>query len=381
MKIKSHLQFYLENKISPVSQNFKKNIHFQRRSSLYKYLGLTKEYFENKSILEVGPAEGHNSTFLAHLNPKELLLLEPNPYAHNNIRKIFKKINVSDKRLKIVKTTLEKFKTKKVFDIVICEAWLGINSHERKLMKKLSKFVKKGGILIVTAASPIGFFSNILRRILGNLVTKNVNNLDKKTSILVKAFSSHLKTLKNMSCPHKDWVQDSLIGSGFLSMHPTPKMIFKDVGEKFDFFNSYPTFNSDWRWYKDLHGGKENAKKNFLKNYFKQCHNFIDYRHVYKEANPKLNSNLEKKVSALMQILIKYEYKRNDKNFNKFKNKLKSIYKLFKKIDSFKNEGVLQGINLIENKKNISVAKIKKMEKFRYVFGRELLYLSLLKIK
>ena len=82
-----------------------------------------------------------------------------------------------------------------------------------------------------------------------------------------------------------------------------------------------------------------------------------------------------------MKILIKYEYKRNDKNFNKFKNKLKSIYKLFKKIDSFKNEGVLQGINLIENKKNISVAKIKKMEKFRYVFGRELLYLSLLKIK
>ena len=82
-----------------------------------------------------------------------------------------------------------------------------------------------------------------------------------------------------------------------------------------------------------------------------------------------------------MKILIKYEYKRNDKNFNNFKNKLKSIYKLFKKIDSFKNEGVLQGINLIENKKNISVAKIKKMEKFRYVFGRELLYLSLLKIK
>ena len=102
MNVKSHLQFYLENRISPVGQKFKKKNHFQRRESLYNYLGLTKEYFKNKTVLEVGPAEGHNSTYIASLNPKELNLLEPNPFAYRNIRKVFKKVNVSTRKTKII---------------------------------------------------------------------------------------------------------------------------------------------------------------------------------------------------------------------------------------------------------------------------------------
>ena len=46
--------------------------------------------------------------------------------------------------------------------------------------------------------------------------------------------------MKNMSCPYDHWVQDCLLGDGFLNMHPEPKTLFKDVGNKFNFFNSYP---------------------------------------------------------------------------------------------------------------------------------------------
>ena len=381
MNVKSHLQFYLENKISPVGQNFKKINHFQRRESLYNYLGLTKEYFKNKAVLEVGPAEGHNSTYIASLKPKELNLLEPNPFAHRNIRKVFKKNNVSSRKTKIITTTLEKYNTKKKFDIVICEAWLGVNSHERKLMIKLSKFVKKGGLLVVTAASPIGYFSNIIRRYLANEISNNSQNLKKRTNILVKAFASHLKTMKNMSCPFEHWVQDSLIGSGFLSMHPTPKMIFTDLGKKFDFYNSYPTFNSDWRWYKDLYGSKKELKLNFLKNYYKQCHNFIDYRNVYKSLKPEFNIRLENEVQSLMNYLIKYEKNKTQKLKNFVINKIKKICNFLKKIEDLNSKGILEALNLIKNQKNISVDQIRKLKKFKYIFGRELLYLSLLKIK
>ena len=381
MNVKSHLQFYLENRISPVGQKFKKKNHFQRRESLYNYLGLTKEYFKNKTVLEDGTAEGHNSTYIASLNPKELNLLEPNPFAYRNIRKVFKKVNVSTRKTKIITSTLEKFKTKKKYDIVICEAWLGISSHERKLMVKLSKFVKKGGLLVVTAASPIGYFSNIIRRYLANEISKDAKNFKKKTKILVKAFAPHLKTMKNMSCPFDHWVQDSLIGSGFLSMHPTPKMIFADLGKKFDFYNSYPAFNSDWRWYKDLYGSKKEIKYNFLKNYYKQCHNFLDYRNVYKSINPRFNIKLENEVQNLMNYLIKYERNTTQKSKNFVISKINKIYNFLKKIKNFRSIGILEAMSLIKNKKKISAEKIGNLKKFKYIFGRELLYLSLLKIK
>ena len=38
-------------------------------------------------------------------------------------------------------------------------------------------------------------------------------------------------------------------------------------------------------------------------------------------------------------------------------------------------------MSLIKNKKKISAEKIGNLKKFKYIFGRELLYLSLLKIK
>ena len=106
------------------------------------------------------------------------------------------------------------FKSKK-YDIVICEAWLGIVKKERKLITKLGKFVKKDGILIITASSSISFLSNILRRFIGVCVTQNINSFEKKTNFLINFYKNHLETMKNMSCPYKDWVQDCLIGDGF----------------------------------------------------------------------------------------------------------------------------------------------------------------------
>ena len=158
-------------------------------------------------------------------------------------------------------------------------------------------------------------------------------------------------------------------------------MIFTDLGKKFDFYNSYPTFNSDWRWYKDLYGSKKELKLNFLKNYYKQCHNFIDYRNVYKSLKPEFNIRLENEVQSLMNYLIKYEKNKTQKLKNFVINKIKKICNFLKKIEDLNSKGILEALNLIKNQKNISVDQIRKLKKFKYIFGRELLYLSLLKIK
>ena len=371
-----HLTYYLKYKISPVGQNIlNKKKHFQRRESLYNQLGITKKLLSKSEILEVGPAEGHNAAYLASCNPKILHLVEPNPNANKNIFRIFKKLKVSRSKTKIYKKKFENFKSKKKYDIVICEAWLGIVKKERKLITKLGKFVKKDGILIITASSSISFLSNILRRFIGVCVTQNINSFEKKTNFLINFYKNHLETMKNMSCPYKDWVQDCLIGDGFLNIHPNPKEIFEDAGKNFNFFNSYPKFYNDWRWYKDLIKREFNTKKNFLNQYNKNAHNFIDYKSSFPKIQAKQNIILSNKTRELLKILILCEKKLTFENDKKFLNKFKEIHKIIKK-----NNIRIKGLNEIENiLKNKKFHVTQNLKYFKYNFGRELFYISLIK--
>ena len=137
--------------------------------------------------------------------------------------------------------------------------------------------------------------------------------------------------MKNMSCPYKDWVQDCLIGDGFLNIHPNPKEIFEDAGKNFNFFNSYPKFYNDWRWYKDLIKREFNTKKNFLNQYNKNAHNFIDYKSSFPKIQAKQNIILSNKTRELLKILILCEKKLTFENDKKFLNKFKEIHKIIKK--------------------------------------------------
>ena len=88
--LNDHLGFYLKHQISPVHQNISNlTKHMERRNSLYRYLGLPKGYFSGKKILEVGPASGHNSLYIATCNPDKFDLLEPNPVAFNEIQELY----------------------------------------------------------------------------------------------------------------------------------------------------------------------------------------------------------------------------------------------------------------------------------------------------
>lgn len=371
-----HLKYYIQHNISPVGQDItnKKN-HFQRREALYNQLGLTKKYLSGLEILEVGPAEGHNAAYIASCKPKRLDLVEPNPNANTNIFKVFNKLNVSTNKTYIHKKKFEDFNLKKKFDLVICEAWLGKNKEERKLITKLSKFVKDNGILIITSSSPVSFLSNIIRRFVAfNVLPKNIS-FEQKTNFLVKFFKNDLNTLKNMSCPHKDWVQDSLLGDGFLNMHPDPIQIFKDVGLKFNFYNSYPKFYNEWRWYKDLIENKFNLKKEFLKNYKNNIHNFIDYKKTFPPTSIKKNNLLSNQTDFLMKLLISNELKPTPKKYDAFLSTLIKINKNLKK-SNIVNQGFLEVINYLKKKDFNSV---KHSKYFKYNFGRELFYLSLIK--
>ena len=291
---KSHLGFYLEHGISPVSQDISNlSTHLERRSSLYRYLGLPSGYFAGKKVLEVGPASGHNSLYVASRNPDEFDLLEPNPVAVDEIRNLYRNFDVLHTTPNVIMETLEQFFTVKTYDVVICEAWLGISDNERKLMTKLAALVKEGGILITTVSSPVGYFFNMVRRLLSGQFLTRTNDFLRNTTDLLSAFGPHLETLKDMTCPHIDWVQDSLLNPGFLTMPPSPAMFFEDVGKDYRIYNSYPRLSSDWRWYKSLHGEEGLFNSVFLEDFSENIHNLLDYRFVFDTRSSTLNGELE----------------------------------------------------------------------------------------
>ena len=374
---KDHLGFYLEHEISPVHQNISNlSNHLERRESLYRYLGLPKSYFSGKKILEVGPASGHNSLYIASCSPEKIDLLEPNPVAINEIHELYEQFNVPHTQPKVILQTLEEFEKDQAYDVVVCEAWLGISDHERKLMKKLAGFVKKEGVLITTLASPVGYFFNMIRRLFANQLLSEFDSLEKKSKTLLMAFSSHLKTLKDMTCPHIDWVQDSLLNPGFLTMHPMPEMFIEDIGSRFSIYNSYPNFSSDWRWYKSLYGKKKNFNEIFLDSFSRNGHNFLDYRHVFNARSSNLNGELEELCLGLRNLVTEYEKEKSNSYVSDIIEILNLVKNNLTGLEEPTIDKSIDEIMKLLRRDQFDAQSIKQMKFFNKCFGRELLYIS-----
>ena len=375
------LEYYLKESISPVHYNLKnRKKHFEIRSSLYQLLGLPPNLIYGKDVLEVAPGSGHNSIYTATLLPNNYQLVEPNPIGCRDIIEIFKKLSIRHTKPKLKKTTLGNFKTKKLYDIVITEGWPGgYLDFDKKMLKKLSSFVKPGGVMLISFFPPIGGMATYLRRLISNRIILNKDNFQNKTNLLDKAFSSHLKNLKSMSRSNKHWIQDSLLNPYICVAHNTPELCLKILNNKFEIYNSVPKFTNDWRWYKSLHGKSKKFNENFISEYHKINHSLIDYRMSGTRRSSKKNNVLEKlcfSFAVKTKKNEKFGVKKYKKNIEPF---LKKIIKNIKK-DLPKNVylSLIEANNLLK-KKQIDINDISKMKYFSSLFGREQCYLSFIR--
>ena len=176
------LEYYIKEGISPVHQDISNlSKHFQIRSSLYRLLGLIPSFFTGKDIIEVGPGSGHNSIYTATLLPRTYELVEPNPLALKDISKIFGDLSIKHTKPNIISKCIEDFKSDKLYDIAICEGWLGgIHDYEKSMLIKLSSFVKSGGVMLITFYSPIGGMATFLRRLLAYRLISKKDSMKKK---------------------------------------------------------------------------------------------------------------------------------------------------------------------------------------------------------
>jgi len=378
MTVKDHLAFYLEHGISPVHQDITDlRRHLERRGSLYRRLGMPAMAFEGRTVLEVGPGSGHNSLYVAGCGPARLDLVEPNPVGAREIAERYAGFEAPHATPRVIHERLEDFSAGNVYDVAIAEAWIGATPNERRLMRKLADCVRPGGVLIVTLTSPIGILANLLRRLLGYRLMEDARSLAARTAILQQAFGVHLSTLEAMSRPHEDWIHDSLLNPAALTACLTPEPFFGLLPD-FTVFESFPRFATDWRWYKALYGDGRRFNEAFLESYDRECHNQYDYRVVLPPQNPGDNRALEADCMTLVDLVIAGEAAGMPPRENTVIPIVHGIRDRMAATSADWAEGIEEFLTLY-TAADITPPAVAAMKHFAPVFGRELIYISMIR--
>lgn len=386
----SLVDFYRENKISPVRQDISDiKAHFERRGSLYRLLGVAPSLLEGKSILEVGPGGGFNAVFTASLAPALYHLVEGNPTGIDHIKEQLAKLPEFTKNIEIFCSLLEDYKQEKTYDLVICEGMLSGVPYPRETLALLKKYVKPGGVLIITCIDNISYFPDTLRRLVAQLLIDKKSTLEEQTAKLLPVFSLHFEKLPGMNRPAEDWIIDNLINPASIGALLSIPDAIEVLSGEFDFYGSSPDFVTDWRWYKQLISKDKRFNERALNQYWCEVHNFIDYSQKLPERSLKENQLLYKlcvdfrlALRALEDstILGISEGKNldNTKLLQEIRLKLSNLSSGVKKFNSLAYLAINEIISWLETNKD-STAYLDACPNFQKLFGRGQQYLSFIK--
>ena len=379
------LNYYLKHGISPVcylTSNLSE--HLERRRSLYNMLGLPGILFRDGKILEIAAGSGQNSLYVAAQRPARYVIVEPNPVALKQIEETYSNFSVSHTRPEIIPVTLENYPSHELFDVVICEGWLGSSGHERSLVGNIADRVAPGGIMILTALSISGWLSNLIRYCLvQKLLSGKPYEYDSQVALVLEALSSHLQTISGMTRRHEDWVRDNMVNPTYLDQGLTLEMILREASQRgFTVLGASPDFITEWRWFKQLVGNNSRTNENALECYERYAHNFLDYRRIFDPRAPALNRQLNELSVALLTALSQSKAKAacelDPSYFRGIVQILRRIGKNLKSSATDLSAAVEEAVQIVNTPKVTSSA-IAAMKNYKAWFGRETLYFSFIR--
>ena len=374
------LDYYVAQGISPVHQNIQDiGAHLDRRQALYQTLGLLPSAFRGRAVLEVGPGSGHNSLFVASLMPERYVLVEGNPKAVAEIAQVYEGFKLPHARPEVVARKFEDFSAPALFDVVLCEGWLGSSEHERKMLSKLATFVADGGALVVTVLSPTGMLLNTVRKALGLRLVGPREAAERRVEIAMAAFSSHLATLASMTRPHRDWLLDMVLSPAYFDICLTPQQAVDALPKSFEFYGSSPRFVQDWRWYKGLGGENRRFSDAFLQSYEENIANFLDYRTLVNGRSREQNRALDAAGLALLQAAAGWERGWHEGSGPvtppDVEAAMAEVIAAAAGLSDTIEAGLLEAQELMR-RPAIGAADVAAMAAFRPLFGRELIYVA-----
>jgi 2-polyprenyl-3-methyl-5-hydroxy-6-metoxy-1,4-benzoquinol methylase len=382
-----HLDYYLRHGLNPVRYEMADlRRHLDRRASLHRHLGLPPRLFRDARVLEVAPGSGQNSLHVARLQPRELVLVEPNPTAQEDIRKLYAVQGLSPVQPRLVRSTFQEFADEQPFDVVICENWLGHSPGERELLRKLGRLVAADGVLTVTTISTVGIVPNVLRKALTCRLDRPNAPFAERTALLSAAFGPHLETIPAMTRTHTDWVHDNVMNPAYFGILLTIPMVLEELGAQFDVFGSSPHFAADWRWFKSLWGEHTNCNAHFLNEYHSALHNFLDYRAAATTREPARNQALESAAWDLIRAVAALElatYQHRDELGGSSQDVEDALAAVETNVCDLSPavRSALAECRGLWQRDRVSAEAVARLDSFRGLFGRETLYLSLVKTR
>lgn len=380
----THLNFYTEHSISPVhytATNMEE--HFERRASLYRTLGLLPLTFRGARVLETAVGSGQNSLYVASMMPESLTLLEPNQTAIREIRNLYEKTEVQHTSPVLVESTLQDYTPPHRFDIVICENWLGRVSGERLLMRKLAGFLEHNGMMVVTTITPTGFLPNLIRRALSVKYCDPRLSFAERTERLVAMFEPHLITMRAMTRSATDWVQDNMMNPAYFDICLTIPDVLQELDGAVTALGTNPSFSTDWRWFKSLHGDARDFNQHMIREYEAALHNFFDYQLVFTQPDTQLNRKLEKLCLEFLETVRDYECVAltGAGQTSTLATVIETLEKIVRQLGHFPEQvksGFETGLQLLSTS-NDDFLNVAKPSPFSRLFGRETVYLSMIR--
>jgi len=379
-----HLEYYKAHGIAPVLyQTQDLGAHLERRDSLYRSLGLPPVAFKGARVLEVASGTGQNSLYVAHCRPQSLDLVEPNPAGLAAIARSYEAFPLRHTVPTVHATRLEEFAPETTFDIVLCENWLGADSHEIGLLRKIARLVAPGGILVLTIVPLGGFFPNIMRKLLALRIVPPGLDFETQTQFLVDAFGPHLSTMADMTRSHRDWVQDCLINPPYLNVALPLDTVLDALDGEMEALATFPRFVNDWRWFKALAGKNRRFNQNLSEAYRRNVHNFVDYRRLWPERDAGTNADLERAFHALHQTALAWQAALLANYDPALATRAAEIGGLLQTIGKGLGDvdralgGSIAELLAVWSTPSVTAAMVRTMSNFGALFGRETIYLSL----
>lgn len=367
----SFVDFYKQNKVSPVNQNIGSlTEHLNRRVRLFHSLGISKSYIKNSKLIEFGPGSGYNTLVFSLINKNYIKLVDGNPYGLEKLISLYKKYEL--KLPDIEYMYFEDFNENNSYDIAWAEGCIPQQKNPIAILKSISKTVHPGGSLVVTAISGVSYMSEIFRRIVTTIIVEG--NFHKDLKYLGKFFSSHLSELSGMTRPAEDWIIDSLLNP----LHEGKLLSIPDILntlDQFEFISSLPTYLHNWIWYKDQ--DQESTSKKMLSQYYSTnlCYLDKDIPGCQKHSQD-LGKELETAAELLWDTMC-YQQSNNENVYlyGEIFSKLSDILKKmdYAKVDNF--------IDLTKNILQEDVDSIFSSRYFQSWWGRGQSYVHLTRVE
>ncbi len=290
-KTRPFLDFYEKHEIIPTKLNIdSQSEFFAQRDRLFESLGILPKIFQGAKIVEVGPGTGQKALHLLSKSPDTYTAVDLNNASIRSTKRLIDDHGFGDKSKVFVADFLD-LKISDKFNFVLAELVIPTQITPDLFVKKICELLESGGVAVITCIDPIGLLPEILRKAIVLRLSMIDEDLNQSASRIANFFEQDLNSLEGMDRLRTDWAVDNLINPWLGGAFSVPQAI-ASLGSEVRFYRSAPSFSENYLWFKNKSMSNQKRNLSIIEEYWRKCHNFIDYRSVDPPRSEVANQKL-----------------------------------------------------------------------------------------